>query len=767
MPSGKDTLLEALKSLGRFHSKTVNADSATSGLPLHEGKLTPELFIRAAERCGLASKLVKRDLGELHEATLPAVLIMKNGQAAVLHARDDKMAQFEMPGLPDPEQIVPIKQVKDYYSGYAILTKPIYRFERRSSFGDEGKKEGHWFWGTLLRFKGFYARVAVATVAINFLALASSLFVMNVYDRVVPNKAVDTLIALAAGVLIAYLFEFTLKSLRTYFLDRAGHRADVILGSKLFEKILSMKFQNVPASGGALAGQARAYEVVREFFASATIAALVDLPFVLMFIAIIYMLGGVVALPLLIGAVLTVLTGLFMQIPISRSVKSGYQAGNQRYALFVESVSAMETVKATRSESELQARMEDCVHQSAKAERKSKWYSQTALNLTALMQNLVSMAIIVTAFFQVTQENMTMGAMIACVILAGRAMAPLSMVASLMTRIQQSRQSLEGLNRLMESPTERDRGGNVSVPNFVPSVAVRDLCFRYNEDSPEILRGLNLTIRPGEKVALLGKIGSGKSTLLRMIMALYEPTAGRIEVSGIENRQIDPTELRRNIGYVSQDSTLLFGTLRSNLTAGLPHADDGMIWKAVERVGLADFVRSHPRGLEMEVAEGGRSLSGGQRQAVCAARALMEEPDLLVMDEPTSAMDMASEKQLMACLSEYIAEKPGRTVIVATHKRAILMLVDRAIVVDNGLVIADGPKEQIIKGVRGGDTSGPVHPQTVLSSSLPGTEHDGIRSHHNAPSDDEIEVADSPSLPSASRVQIANQAQPFPAPTKN
>ncbi|MDF1853262.1 MAG: ABC transporter transmembrane domain-containing protein, partial [Verrucomicrobiales bacterium] len=513
MQSVDDPLLEALLFFGKLHSRAVNPAGAVQGLPVVDGRLTPELFALAAKRCGFESKMVHRSLRQIPSATLPVLLILNENDAVVLTSLPKKGdAEVIVLSSGGGTQKVSRKQLEDAYSGIAVFVKPAYEFEQRSDFNAKTLKK-NWFWGTLWRFRSFYARVCLATLVINILAISSSLFVMNVYDRVVPNEAIDTLYMLAIGVVIAYLFEFTLKMLRTFFVDRAGHRVDLILGSEIYSRVLGMKFGERPASSGALASQARSYESLREFFTSATIAALADLPFVLIFVGIIYLLGGTfVAMPVLVGLGLAFLIGLIMQMPINRAVAATYNSSNQRQALFVEGIQALETIKATRSESEMQSRMEETMQVSAKAEVKSRGYSHLAMNLTALIQHLVSTAIIIAAFFAVSNEEMTMGAMIACVILAGRAMGPMGMVASLLTRLQQSRRSLIGLNQIMEMPVERDeRGaGYLSVENFKPEIRVENLKFGYDPDSAPVLDGVSFTIQPGERVGLLGKIGSGK-----------------------------------------------------------------------------------------------------------------------------------------------------------------------------------------------------------------------------------------------------------------
>jgi len=698
--SSDDPLLAALIFFGKLHSRAVNAAGAVQGLPLVDGRLTPSLFPRAASRCGFESRLVHRSLKGIHPATLPVVLILHDNEAVILTSLPKK-GDAEMIVLSSGSGVQKISrgELEKAYSGIAIFVKPSYEFEKRSDFNAKtlGK---NWFWGTLWRFKSFYARVCLSSLVINILALASSIFVMNVYDRVVPNEAVDTLYVLAIGVLIAYLFEFGLKTLRTFFVDRAGHRIDLILGSEIYSRILGMRYNDRPASSGALASQARSYESLREFFTSATVAALADLPFVVIFAGVIFLLGGFfVAIPVLTGLALAFLVGVLMQIPINRAVAQSYHSSNQRQALFVEGIQALEQIKATRSESEMQARMEETLHVSSKAEVKSRGYSHLAMNLTSLFQSLVSTAIIIAAFYQVSEEKMTMGAMIACVMLSGRAMAPMALVASLLTRLQQSRRSLMGLNQIMEMPVERDERGAryLSVNSFQPDLRLENLRFAYSPDSQPVLDGINLSIKAGERVAILGRVGSGKSSLLRMLMGLQSPSDGLISISGIDIRQFDPADLRRRVGYVSQDLRLLYGSLRSNLKAGCPWVDDAALLKAIETVGLAGFIRSLPRGIDQPVSEGGQSLSGGQRQSIAIARALIEEPELLIFDEPTSAMDQQSEMYFLGKLDQYLREDPLRTLVVATHKRSVLAVVNRVVVIENGKVVADGPKDEVIR----------------------------------------------------------------------
>jgi len=719
-----DPLLSALVALGRIKSLVVDPAGATRGLALKNGRLTPETFVEACGRIGLDAKICNRPLKDIHPATLPVVILLKDGSALVISDWVDKRTVKAIAFSEDGEIEVelPLSELKKAYTGYAIFTRSSDVLEARADFSNAPKPVKHWFWSTLWQFKGVYSRVAIATLCINFLALASSLFIMNVYDRVVPNKATDTLMMLALGVLIAYGMEFVLKTLRTVFIDRAGRRADLVLGSEVFAKVLATRFHCKPTSAGSLAGQARSYESLREFFASATIGALVDLPFILFFVAIVYALGGIVATPLLVAVIVALVVAILVQIPMTRAVNAGYLASNQRYAMMVESVNALETVKATGSESELQARMEDCVRESAKADGRSRGISQIGMNLIALIQHLATTMIVVVAYFQITQEKMSMGAMIACVILAGRAMAPLGMFASLLMRLQQSRRSLKGLNELMAAEDERDDRDKIAVKDFSPEIRISKLKFGFGENPEEVLKGLDLKISPGEKVALLGRIGCGKTTLLRVLMSLYPGREGGVRISGVDTRQWSVGALRRHIGYVPQEPCLLYGTLHSNLLAGCHgQVDDDAVMRAIERAGLGDFVASLPKGLATPVSEGGASLSGGQRQSIALARAYLLEPELMILDEPTSAMDTATERRLLSNLADYLAEDPQRTLVVATHRRSMLAVADRVIAMDQGAIISDGPKEKVLGRTAGNRPGQPKADDRSRDRTLRGT----------------------------------------------
>lgn len=667
-------------------------------MPLVEGKLTPDLFVRAAERAGFSARIVKRSLSGLHDGLLPAVLVLDGNQTAILVQRQHKKAEVIYPETGEGAKWVEAKTLDADYAGYAIVIQPAFQFEERSLERTGPKRARSWFWGTLWKFRRFYGRVAIASVVLNVFALASSIFIMTVYDRVIPHQAFETLYVLAWGFGVVLVFEFILRLLRALFVDRASQRADVLLAGALYEHILGVKFSSRPGSAGAFASQVRSYETLREFFTSATLIALVDLPFVLLFVFVVYLLGGIMALPLLIAVVLTLLMGLILQWPLAKAVRQGHMAANQRHALVVEAVTSLETIKAVRAESEMQRRLEDSVRGSSSADANSRWIASVATSIAAFMQQATTIALVVIGVFQIMEGNLTMGGLIATVILTGRGMAPLARVTGLFTRLQQSMVALKSLNEVIALPAERTEQGEVKagVPDFKAAVSLRGVQFAYSEEAAPALDDVSLEIKPGERVAIMGRVGSGKSTVLKLALGLLEPNEGIVQVSGLDLRQVDPADLRRHVGYVSQHATLLYGTVGSNIIAGVPWASEEQLWDAAKIGGVENFIRSHPQGLQMPVGERGEQLSGGQRQAIAIARAFVADPELLLFDEPTSGMDVNSQREFIQQLLAWLEARKEATLIIATHRIELLQAVDRVVVLGDGKVHRDGPRDQVL-----------------------------------------------------------------------
>ncbi len=692
-----DSLLSCLEILASFHGRPTSSVSLKAGLPLDKNLLTPELFIRSAARIGLSSRVIHKKLIDISTFTLPCVLILEGAKACLLvsqPSREDVEVIFPETGR--GSKVMGLEDINQIYSGYAIFCQPLYRYDQRSA-DIEIEHPKNWFWGTLAKSWSIYMQVAVAAILVNLFAIVSPLFVMNVYDRVVPNNATDTLWVLATGVFIVFGFDLLLKTLRVHYVDSAGRNADVMLASRIFEQVLGMRLAFRPESSGSFANQLREFETLREFFSSATLVAFIDLPFVFLFILLIGYIGGAIAwVPLLSVPIIMVVT-FILQGPLRGWVNKSFKEGAQKHALLVEAIYGLETIKSFGAEGRMQRNWENFVSQAASSSNAVRFLGALALNFAGFIQQLSYILVVVAGVYLIAKGDLSTGGLIACSILSARAMAPLSQVVSLLSKLNQSRTSLEALNKIIKLPTERgELQSYLHRPNLHGDIEFKDVNFSYPNQKTKALEGLSLSIKSGEKIGVVGRIGSGKSTLEKLILNLYTAEEGSIQIDSTDIRQIDPADLRKNIGYVPQDIYLFHGSVRDNITLGSDHVTDEEILKAAILSGVHDFVRHHPMGYDMPISEGGASLSGGQRQTIAVARALIRNPSILLLDEPSAMMDHTSEAQIIQRLRSIISDK---TVIIISHRIPLLDLTDRIIVMDNGRVIADGPKSEVLKAL--------------------------------------------------------------------
>jgi len=696
-----DPLVGCLLILARHHGLPASEYAITAGLPLTDGRLLPSQFDRAAARIGLRARLSERRLEDLDELITPAVLLLDDERACVLLGPvGEAEARLLLPDNPDAEVTLARDELERLYAGYAILASPAHRYDARTPAAGDSDAEGHWFWGTIAESWQIYRDVILASLLVNLFAVASPLFVMNVYDRVVPNQAIETLWVLAIGVVVIYGFDFLLRSLRGHFIDVAGSRADIELSARLYERVLGLRLNVRPASAGAFANNLREFDGIREFFASLTLTTFVDVPFSLLFLLVIWLIAGPLVLVPLAAIPLLLLYGLFVQPRLRRAAEQGMRASAQKNATLVEALVEAETVKALGVEGRLQKHLESSVAEAAQWSAQARSWALSATNLATLLQQLVSVGVVVFGVYMIADGLLSMGALIAAVILSGRAVAPLAQIAALLTRYFQASTALESLNQIMEMPVERPAGKVfVTRPVLQGDIEFDGVTFCYPGQELPALRDASFRIKSGEKVAIIGRVGSGKTTINRLIGGLYQAELGAVRIDGIDMRQLDPGDLRHNIAYVSQDNQLMFGSIRDNLTMGIAHADDERIVRAAKLSGVADFVNRHPLGFDMPVGEHGGMLSGGQRQAVALARALVQDAPVLLLDEPTGSMDNSSEEHIKRELANVVQ---GKTLVLITHRASLLELVDRVIVVDTGKVVADGPKAQVLEALRAG-----------------------------------------------------------------
>ena len=699
--TGPDELLLCLQMVARAHGELPTRDALMSGLPAENGRLTPGLFSRAAHRAHLSSQLVSCSLSELKDALLPAIVLLRDERACVLLGFNEDRSQVRIayPELADAPVEVPLTAIAADYLGSTIYARPTQRYDARTPEVRAGRHD-HWFWGVIAESRPLYRDVLLAALLANLFALGMPLFTMNVYDRVVPNHAFETLWVLALGLLLMLISDLVLRTMRGRFVDLASSRADVKLSAFIMERVLGTRMEQRPASAGSFASNLRAFESVRDFIGSATVVAFIDLPFALIFMVVIGWISWYMLVPLTLGAIIMLVYALAVQGRMHELAETTYRAGAQRNATLIEGLVGFETIKALAAEAPIQRKWEKSAALLARVGAQLRLLSSTASNTSGFVQQLINLAIVIIGVYLISERALTMGGLIACTMLASRAMAPVGQVAGLLVQYHTASTALTSLNEMMARDIERPENTHfISRGALKGAIDFRDVSFSYPGQSEPSLRNLSFSIKPGEKVAILGRIGSGKTTLEKLILGLYLPTQGAVLVDGIDLRQLDPAELRRQIGYVQQDVMLFYGSLRDNIILGAPLADDAAIVKAAEIGGILSLVNQHPKGFDMLVGERGESLSGGQRQGVAIARAVINDPPILLLDEPTSSMDFSSEDDIKRRLGEYAQ---GKTVILISHRTSLLDLADRIIVMDGGRIMADGPKDQVVTALRQG-----------------------------------------------------------------
>ncbi|MDE1153830.1 MAG: type I secretion system permease/ATPase [Micavibrio sp.] len=690
------SLLEALVFLTGFYGHARSADALVAGLPVEKGSMTPKFFAAAAERAGFRARILRRSLADIPQEVMPAVCVLKSREAVIILQRNDKGALKTLNPATRAEKVLAAKDLEKQSSGYVIFVRPDYAADHA------GGLDQHWLWGTLRENSGTYIQVLLASLLINSFALTSPVFIMNFYNRVLPNNAVETGWVLALGAMIVFAFDFIIRTLRAYFIDVAGRRSDVIVAQRLYNQVLDMQLGQRPGSStGAFANSMREFDALREFFNSATMTGLVDFPFSLLFLLAIWFIGGTqVALVLVALYAAVMLAGWVLQLPVRRRVQQAMKTGEQKHGLLVETIANIETIRGVGGEGALRESYSHYVGLSAEAGQDSRFYSGLSVHFSILVQQLSGVFIVLVGMYLVAAHDMSVGALIACVLLSSRALAPIGQVAGLVNRYHQAKSAYRTLNDIMQLPVERPRDKKfLHRPRLNGGIQFRAVDFSYPRTSLQVLQGLNLTVQPGDKIAVVGRIGSGKSTLVKLVIGFFAPTAGSLLLDDTDIRQIDPADLRRNVAYMGQDTALMSGTIRANITMGRPSATDEDVLRVAELAGVNDFIRRHPLGYDAPVGERGEGLSGGQRQAVALARTLLMDTPVLVMDEPTNSMDSATEERVLQGLEKYTADK---TLLVVTHKPALLRLVSRIIVMDGGRIAMDGPREQVLAALAAG-----------------------------------------------------------------
>ncbi len=699
-----DPLLDSLVLLTEYFGSPCSSESLAAGLPLSGSILTPELVPQAAGRAGLAAKLTRKGLDQISPILLPCILLLKDKNACLLREIDiDKdRAVIQLPETGGEEELS-IETLEAMYVGYLFLVKQQYR-------GDMGldlhlhDSRTHWLIQTLKDSAPIYRDALIASVLVNLFALVSPLFIMNVYDKVVPNLAFESLWVLAIGAGIAYIFDLVMRQLRAYLIDVAGKKVDIIVSSRLFAKAIGIPLEKRSPSIGGMARQLGEFDSIREILTSATITTLVDLPFALFFMLIIYIVAGDLAIIPVIGGCIIIGYTLLMQPRLKAAIEESNKFSSLKHGHLIESLASIESIKSSGAEGLVQKSWQQMIGHTANWQLKVKKISTSVTNVANFTVQLSVVCVVILGVYRVADNDISMGGIIAAVILSSRAISPMAQLAGLMTRGNHTASALRQLDQIMTQEDEFENKGHlVSKHRLKGQINADHVSFNYPGSERPVLHPMSLSIAPGERIAIIGRNGSGKSTLAKLLVGLYQPTKGSLRYDGLDSAQIHPTDLRRNFGYLPQDITLFHGTIRDNILFGTRQVTEHQLIRAVQLSGVNQFTDIETEGLDQQVGEGGQSLSRGQRQTIALARATLNDPPVLLMDEPTASLDARAEKQFIRAMRNVSKE---RTLLLITHKMHLLNLVDRILVLDRGHLVADGPKEQVLNQLAKGLLSG-------------------------------------------------------------
>lgn len=694
----QDPVLDCVRFLARAWRKSDSVATLTAGLPLVDGRMDVGLMAAAFGRIGVAVRPVDEALSRLKEYDFPVVLLPGDrAPLVVLRKLGRRVYRVYDPTL-GGEVNMDARVLDARKSKPMLMVAPNFESVQEHT-GNRFAREGHWFWSAVRGHTVSILYVLLAAAFINVFAIAFPLFTMNVYDRVLPNSAQTTLWVLAIGIGLVAIFDLLLKLARAGVIEFVGRSIDFRLSSALFDRVLNTPMSSRPSSTGAFVSRIGQYEVLREFVAASTLVMFVDALFLGIFAYIIALLvGWLVIFPLIAGVAALILT-LIVGILSGRAVKSALAESSARNAVLVEALTSVQTVKASRAEGQLLKRWEAAVLASSHTQDKLRSYQAMATNTTAALSQLSLVGIIVGGSYAFTTGDVTTGAIIAAMMLSNRLIAPIGMIAGTLLRARTAMEAYETVDQIMKLPDERPNRPN-QMQRVVQGgrVSFNKVRFAYPNTKAFVLDGVSFTIEPGEKVGIIGRIGSGKTTIGRLMVNFHRASEGEVAIDGIDIDQYHPDDLRRAVGLVVQDPEIFNGTVRDNIIMSDPAASEERIMTAARRAGVETFVSRHPQGYDMPVGERGALLSGGQRQAIALARAMLVEPKILFLDEPSSSMDLATERQLIKHLETSLM--PDQTVLIATHRYSLLTLVTRLMVIDNGKLVADGPKDQVLEQLR-------------------------------------------------------------------
>lgn len=694
-------LLNCLKYFAARHQRHYTETSLLAGLAVRNNVLTVDQFEAAARRIELTAKVITLPVSEITKNVLP-LIVLTDIQHGFVVTNITTQDLFEIETDDSKKILIARSELAALANGQVIAIKPLSKIVQSiESVINLKHKAQSWFWTVIRDYMPIYSEVFIASAFINILALASPLFVMNVYDRVVPNNAVETLWMLAIGLFLAFGFDFALRMLRTHFIDNAARNVDARLSAKMFAHLMDLQTDTRPGSIGHLTNTINAFESFREFITSVSITSLVDLPFVVIFLILTAMLGGsLVFIPIILIPIILSIS-YFLQKPLVELVKKSYQASSAKQTTLLESMISVDTIKSLNAQSIMQAKWEDVVCYAANMGVRLRHLSSLATNISTFAQYLGSTLIVILGVYKIAAGELTMGALIACTILTGRALAPMVAAAGLLMRYYQSVSGIEGLDTIMRLPTERPVDAQFIHPQEVTgTLATNHLTYVYQNSLEPALRDLTIEIKAGEHIAIVGRIGSGKSTLLKLFAGLLHPTNGTVLSDNIDLKHYDPVDYRKHVGYLPQEIMLFDGSIKDNIRFSNPNATDEELLAALRFSGLDTLLIHQQNGLDFRVGERGQNLSGGQRQGIAIARTLLTKPKILLLDEPTKSMDDMTERHILENLKNY---SQGKTLIIVTHKMNLINLTERIIVMDHGNIVADGPSQTVLEALSTGN----------------------------------------------------------------
>lgn len=684
--ANEKSVIEATRLFLRSYGVRKSGAAIRDAVDIPHTSVGPKEAVNTLSNMGFKASFGRIKLEGLAEDFFPLIAFKKNGEAYIINSQitDGKIILTEP--LNKEKKQINYSDFKSDFSEYVIIAKELNEREK-----DE--RTGHWFFSAFRKSKWIYVQVMIAAMVSNFLSLTTALFTMTVYDRVIPNGAFESLIALSIGVVIALGFDFLIKSLRAKFIDTASKKADLEISRRLFGRILSLTPDEQRQKTGAMAGTIREFETLREFFNSSTLVILIDLPFVFFFIYVISLIAGPLAYVFLTAVPLVIIVGLGIQPFLAKITQGSVESGMNKQAVLVETLNGLETVNATGSGKLMRKRYEDALNNQADSGNKIRFLSMFIVNFAASVQQYAQVGAIFFGVYLIVEGQITQGALIGAVILGGRTMSPLSQLANTLSRVNGALTAYRNLAKLIGSKVNANANlSPISRPTFNGEIEFKNVTYSFAGAKQPTINNISFKIIPGQKVALVGKMGSGKSTMSKLIAGILEPTSGSILLDGVDVRQIDQADIRKNIGVMLQDSWLFSGTIRENIQMGFNEYEDAHVLNICKVAGVDDFIGSQPKGYDLEIRERGIGLSGGQKQTINLARSLLHDPKIILLDEPTSSMDQGTEQKVVNSLDEFVKEK---TLVVVTHRNPILSIVDRVLVMENGTIVADQTPQQL------------------------------------------------------------------------